>query len=160
MKTGVSSGARSRLVEIAAEGVPLPRGSARLSRFCAKALTAAGCSAWQVSVLICGDERMTDLNRRYRGKDSATDVLSFPGEEGRKEGPVTGDIAISLPALRRNAAAYQVSENEEMKRLLVHGLLHLAGMDHGKGKSGKMLALQEKLLDDLRTEKIFGETRK
>jgi probable rRNA maturation factor len=53
-----------------------------------------------------------------------------------------------------------VSENEEMKRLLVHGLLHLAGMDHGRGKSGKMLTLQETLLERLRTEKIFGETRK
>ena len=47
-----------------------------------------------------------------------------------------------------------------MKRLLVHGLLHLAGMDHGRGKSGKMLALQEALLEDLRSEKIYGETRK
>ena len=87
-------------------------------------------------------------------------MLSFPAEEVRNEGPVTGDIAISLPALRRNADAYGVSENEEMKRLLVHGLLHLAGMDHGRGKSGKMLALQETLLDKLRTERIFGETRK
>jgi probable rRNA maturation factor len=160
VKTGASSRAHSRLVEIAADGVPMPRGSSRLSRFCAKALTAAGYSAWQVSVLVCGDERMSALNRRYRGKDSATDVLSFPAEEGRNEGPVIGDIAISLPALRRNAGAYDVSENEEMKRLLVHGLLHLAGMDHGRGKSGKMLALQETLLDKLRAQRIFGETRK
>jgi probable rRNA maturation factor len=157
VKKEASSRSSRRVAEVAADGVPLPRGSARLSRFCAKALAAAGHTEWQVSVLVCGDERMTALNKRYRGKDSTTDVLSFPGEE---EGRVSGDIAISLPALRRNAAAYQVSENEEMKRLLVHGLLHLAGMDHGPGKSGKMLALQETLLETLRSEKIFGETRK
>jgi len=113
-----------------------------------------------VSILVCGEERMPALNSRYRGRNTATDVLSFPEEEGQNGGPVRGDIAISLPALSRNAAAFGVSENEEMKRLLVHGLLHLAGMDHGRGKSGKMLALQESLLEKLRSGKIFGETRK
>jgi probable rRNA maturation factor len=159
MKASSAAG-RLRVVEIAADGVPMPRGSSRLSRFCGKALAAAGHSAWQVSVLICGDERMISLNRRYRGRSAATDVLSFPEEEGRKKEPISGDIAISLPALSRNAAAFDVSENEEMKRLLVHGLLHLAGMDHGRGKGGTMLALQETLLEKLRTEKIFGERRK
>ena len=149
-----------RIVEITADGVPLPRESGRLTRFCGKALAAAGHKAWHVSLLLCGDERIADLNKRYRGQNAATDVLSFPDEEGKKEGPVRGDIAVSLPALGRNAAAYHVSENEEMKRLLVHGLLHLAGMDHGRGKSGKMLALQETLLERLRSEKIFGETTK
>jgi probable rRNA maturation factor len=151
---------RTRVVEISADGVTMPRGSARLTRFCAAALAAAAYSEWQVSLLVCGDERITDLNRRYRGKNQATDVLSFPAEEGARGGPVCGDIAISLPALSRNAAAFDVSENEEMKRLLVHGLLHLAGMDHGRGKSGKMLALQETLLEKLRSEKIFREKQK
>jgi len=161
MTSEASSAARQpRVVEIAADGVPMPRRSAQLSGFCAKALAAAGHSSWQVSVLICGDERITALNCRYLGRNTPTDVLSFPEEEGRKEGPVRGDIAISLPALFRNAAAFDVSENEEMKRLLIHGLLHLAGMDHGRGKSGKMLALQEALLEKLRSEKIFRETRK
>jgi probable rRNA maturation factor len=89
----------------------------------------------------------------------ATDVLSFPEEDGRKSDPVEGDIAISLEALRRNAAEFGVPENEEMKRLLVHGLLHLAGMNHGRGRGGVMLALQEKLLDTLRLERIYGEKR-
>jgi len=142
-------------VEISADGVPMPRGPARLTRFCGKALTAAGYSSWQVGVLLCGDERISGLNGRYRGRHEATDVLSFAEEEGRKGEPVVGDIAISLEALRRNAGAFDVSENEEMKRLLVHGLLHLAGMDHGRGKSGKMVSLQEKLLEDLRSERIL-----
>jgi probable rRNA maturation factor len=161
MKPETPRGARQlRSVEITADGVPMPRGAGRLTRFCAKALTEAGHTAWRVGVLVCGDERITALNSRYRGLNVPTDVLSFPDDDSRKEGPVCGDIAISLPALCRNAESFEVTENEEMKRLLLHGLLHLAGMDHGQGKSGKMLALQEALLGKLRSEKIFGEARK
>jgi probable rRNA maturation factor len=148
---------RPRIVEITADGVAVPRGAARLARFCSRALQAAGYSTWEVGIMFCGDERITALNTRYRGKTSATDVLSFPADEGSREEPVRGDIAVSLPALARNAAAYEVSEDEEMKRLLVHGLLHLAGMDHGRGKGGTMLALQEELLEKLGTDKIFRQ---
>ena len=146
-----------RAAEISVEGIRRPPGLRRLARFCARALAEAGFSAWSVSVLLCGDTRMSALNRRYRGQDRSTDVLSFPSEEGRREGPVEGDIAISVETLRRNAARYGVSENEEMKRLLVHGLLHLAGMDHGKGRGGAMLARQARILARLRSDVIYGE---
>ena len=150
----------SRSVEVVVEGVPVPASPARLTRFCSKALRAAGFTAWDVAVLLCGDERIRDLNRRFRGKPDPTDVLSFPREEGTRGEPVCGDIAVSLDTLERNASRFGSSENDEMKRLLVHGLLHLAGMDHGRGKSGKMLALQEKLLLELRPDMIYGERRK
>jgi probable rRNA maturation factor len=150
----------SRLVEIVADGMAVPRGSARLARFCEQVLRETGHAAWKVGILVCGDERITDLNHRYRHRREATDVLSFPEQEGRTGDPVEGDIAISLDALRRNAADFKVPENEEMKRLLVHGLLHIAGMDHGRGSGGAMLALQESLLDGLRAAWIFGEKRK
>jgi probable rRNA maturation factor len=149
-----------RTVEIATDGVRIPRESARLSRFCGKTLKEAGYSAWKVGILLCGDARMRELNGRYRRRQETTDVLSFPEEEGRTGSPVAGDIAISLDALRRNAAQFDVSENEEMKRLLVHGLLHLAGMDHGRGTKGPMLEIQERLLDTLQSETVFGEGRK
>ncbi len=151
---------RERTVEIATEGVRAPRAVSRLARFCGKTLTEAGFSTWHVSILLCGDERITELNGRYRRRHAPTDVLSFPAEEIRTGEPVAGDIAISLDALRRNAASFGVPENEEMKRLLVHGLLHLAGMDHGRGKGPEMLALQERLLDAFHSEKVFGETGK
>ena len=155
---GSSRGRRS--VEIATEGVRAPRGLDRLAAFCGKALREAGYSAWEVSILLCGDDSITALNRRYRRRPEATDVLSFPEEEGRKGDPVAGDIAISLDALRRNAAQFEVLPNEEMKRLLVHGLLHLAGMNHGTGRGGAMLVLQEKLLEALRSDLIYGGKRK
>ena len=59
--------------------------------------------------------------------------------------------------MRRNAASFGVTENEELKRLLIHGILHVAGMDHGKGRSGPMLDLQEKLMAQLRAELIVTE---
>jgi probable rRNA maturation factor len=158
-ETPVTARGSPRSVEIAAEGVRVPRGLKRLSAFCAVVLREAGYSSWTVSILLCGDERITALNKRYRRRSEPTDVLSFPEEEGRKGDPVAGDIAISLDALRRNAVQFDVPQNEEMKRLLVHGLLHLAGMNHGEGRGGKMLVLQEKLLGMLQSERIYGGTR-
>jgi len=149
-----------RSVEVVVEGVRAPRGVTRLARFCGKALAAAGYSQWEVAVLLCADPRIQELNGRYRGKPVPTDVLSFPREEGLTGDPVRGDIAVSLDMLARNASRFGTSENEEMKRLLVHGLLHLAGMDHGSGRSGKMLALQERLLEGLESERIYGETKR
>jgi len=148
-----------RSVEIVVDGAPTRFRRSRLASFCSRALQAAGFTAWEVAVLLCGDRRIQDLNRRFRGRPDPTDVLSFPRDDGGAREPVCGDIAISLDTLARNAARFGTSENQEMKRLLVHGLLHLAGMDHGRGKSGRMLALQEKLLVELKQDTIYGERR-
>lgn len=149
--------APKRSIEIAVDGIPAPRWRKRLSRFCATTLTSAGFAQWEISFLLCDDERITTLNGRYRGMQRPTDVLSFPGDEEGTGGAVVGDIAISLDTLRRNAAAFGVSEEEELKRLVVHGVLHLSGMDHGRGKGRKMLALQEQLLERLQAERIIRE---
>lgn len=157
--------ARRRTVEVAVDRVPRPRWSRRLASFCARALEEAGASSWELSVLLCDDERMRELNRRYRGKDRTTDVLSFPRSEDRgaptaralEGGLVAGDIAISLPTMRRNAMEFGSPEGEELKRLLVHGILHLAGMDHGSGKGRGMLALQGRLLAALESNTIIAE---
>jgi probable rRNA maturation factor len=146
-----------RSAEAACDGVPTPPWRARLCRFCARACAEAGFAEWEIGILLCGDERITVLNGRYRGKQRATDVLSFPRQAVSGEAPVKGDIAISLDTLRRNAARYGVAEDEELKRLLIHGILHLAGMDHGRGKGRRMLALQEALLVTLRAEHIMRE---
>ena len=144
-------------VEIAVAGVAPPPWRSRLSRFCRAVTAAAGFDGCELSLLLCGDERIAELNARFRGKNRPTDVLSFPREEQGNDTRVTGDIAISLPALGRNARKFGVSENEELKRLVVHGILHLAGMDHGRGKGRSMLSLQEDLLERLGAERIIGE---
>ncbi len=121
----------------------------------------------EISVLFCSDEFIKDLNSQYRNIDSATDVLSFEnGEEYEDEEGLwknVGDIAISLETLPKNAEYFEVDTNTELKRLIIHGILHLNGMDHGeehieKGvvPTDEMLILQENLLADLSDEKIIG----
>jgi probable rRNA maturation factor len=75
--------------------------------------------------LITGDAELQQLNRTYRKKDYPTDVLSFPGEP-----PYLGDIAISLARARAQAREQGHPVEEELKILLLHGLLHLKGHDH------------------------------
>ncbi|MBQ5631800.1 MAG: rRNA maturation RNase YbeY [Treponema sp.] len=121
----------------------------------------------EISVLFCSDEFIKELNSQYRNIDSATDVLSFEnGEEYEDEEGLwknVGDIAISLETLPKNAEYFEVDTNTELKRLIIHGILHMNGMDHGeehieKGvvPTDEMLILQENLLADLSDEKIIG----
>ncbi len=157
----------TRSIEVAVEGVRPPQWRAGLRRFCVRVLNEAGAGQWELSFLLCNDARMRQLNNRYRGKDRPTDVLSFPREassgkaaprhEKISDAPVTGDIAISLDTMRRNALDFEVSEDEELKRLVVHGILHCAGMDHGAGKGRGMLVFQERLLDALKEVRIIGK---
>ena len=91
---------------------------------------------FHVSLLICGDNRIQQLNRDYRNKDKPTDVLSFPSFEGMREiSPdedevFLGDLAISIPTARRQAKEFKISVWDEFIHLYFHGLLHLIGYDH------------------------------
>lgn len=99
-----------------------------------------------VSVLITSSRYMRKLNARFRGKDRATDVLSFPGPVFAKD--FAGDIAISQDIAARNARALRHSVAEEVKILALHGLLHLAGYDHetdGGEMAKRETALRRKL---------------
>ena len=134
--------------------------------FVAKAAEELGYDGQEISVLFCNDSYIKELNSVYRNIDAPTDVLSFEsGEEYDDEQghwKCMGDIAISLETLPVNAEYFDETKNDELKRLLVHGLLHLNGMDHGeehieKGKAPEceMLKLQETILEKLKDEKII-----
>lgn len=109
---------------------------ADLQRFARRAQKLAGV-AGEVAVLITDSRRVRGLNRRFRRKDKATDVLSFPREDG-------GDIAISGQIAARNAQRYGHPFAGELKILLLHGLLHLAGYDHESDR-GQMAARELEL---------------
>jgi probable rRNA maturation factor len=81
--------------------------------------------------LVTGDAEMRRLNREFRGRDYATDVLSFPAGEGPtgRSAPL-GDIAISIARARAQARQFGHTTEEELRVLLLHGVLHLLGMDH------------------------------
>jgi probable rRNA maturation factor len=109
---------------------------ASLERFLLRARRAAGI-AGSADVLVTNSETMRRLNRQFRGKDRATDVLSFPELQipNRLQGVRTGrtrvgEIAISADIAMQNAAQFGHSAAEEIKILALHGILHLAGFDH------------------------------
>ena len=98
-----------------------------LSRFAVRAGKAAGVKG-EVTILLCDDVRMRELNRTFRRKNKATDVLSFPAGENA-EG-AAGDLAISVDTAVRQAAEHGHTLGEELRILMLHGMLHLAGFDH------------------------------
>jgi probable rRNA maturation factor len=137
------------------DGCPSPVWLADIEPFAAKTLARLGIDGWELSVLFCRAPFIADLNRRYRGVDGASDVLSFENgaaytaEDGEKL-VCAGDIVISVDTLAANAREFAVPLGEELRRLLIHGILHLAGHDHPDNSPEQpMLALQEALLAEL-----------
>jgi probable rRNA maturation factor len=110
-----------------------------------------------VSVLLTVDREMRRLNRQFRGQNKATDVLSFPAcnsdhssaNERSKRSRPRGDLAISVEIASQNADRMGHSLEEELKILILHGVLHLAGHDH-EVDDGEMAALERKLRQKLR----------
>uniref|UniRef100_A0A7V5CTA1 Endoribonuclease YbeY n=1 Tax=Acidobacterium capsulatum TaxID=33075 RepID=A0A7V5CTA1_9BACT len=102
-----------------------------------------------VSVLLTGDKQIRRWNREFRGKNKPTDVLSFPaapldGPDGPIPAPIAGDLAISVETAARQAAEQRHALVEELKVLLLHGTLHLAGYDH-ETDNGEMARLEQRL---------------
>ncbi len=143
-------------VQVTSRGISRPAWLPAVRRYCRAVLAALATDGWELSVLVAGDEVMRELNRSYRGIDAATDVLSFSQAEGE---PVpsaveaAGDIVIALPTAERQAAEAGVTLEEELRRLLVHGILHLKGLDHPEG-SHEMLEMQDDLLGQVE-ERLF-----
>ena len=147
-------------VVVNAEGIVLPGWGGRLCEFAIMVMDELKCSNWELSVLLCDDKKITELNAQFRDKSEATDVLSFSLDitEEREEGAVylPGDIVISLETLRENAQYFKISEDEELRRLIIHGILHLDGMNHETNeKTEPMLVLQEEILRKLGNEHII-----
>jgi probable rRNA maturation factor len=132
-----------------AAGVPAAKDDLRLpsaltlARFLSKAQRAVRLKG-QVTVLLTTDAAIAKLNRQFRGKNKATDVLSFPAEGLGAEG-IAGDVAISVTTAMGQAREQGHSLSTEIKVLILHGLLHLAGYDHEADDGGKM-ARREGLL--------------
>ena len=116
-------------------------GPAELNRFVRRAQALVEVPG-EVGVLITGNRRVQELNRRFRRKNRPTDVLSFPRPEG-------GDIAISADIARENARRYGHDAAEELKILILHGMLHLAGYDH-ESDNGHMARAEAALRNRLK----------
>jgi probable rRNA maturation factor len=120
--------------------------AALVERVAAAALEAAGARRGaELSVLFTNDERMRTLNRDFRGKDAATNVLSFPA--AGPAGPLLGDIALARETVEAEAAADGKALEAHVAHLLAHGVLHLLGHDHVRDdEAERMEALESALL--------------
>jgi len=134
-----------------------------LRRTAEAVLSAARADDAELSLVLVSDRRMRALNRRYRKKDRPTDVLAFPltpsytlpprgggkGEGTRPSSPpmLLGDVVISVPTARRQAAELGHGLREELRRLLVHAVLHLMGYDHERGpRDAALMARKEQAI--------------
>jgi probable rRNA maturation factor len=113
-----------------------------LARFLRSACHAAKLPG-SVNVMVTGNREMRSLNRRFRGQDKPTDVLSFPPLADFANG-LAGDVAISAEIAAKNARALGHTQAEEIKILALHGVLHLAGYDH-ESDNGKMARAENRL---------------
>jgi len=112
----------------------------------------------EISVSFVDNEQIREMNRQYRDKDSATDVLSFPmGENGQYDvnhetgAKILGDIVLSMPRAVEQAQAYGHSLEREVGYLTAHSMLHLLGYDHEKGglERVRMREKEEKVMQEL-----------
>ena len=110
----------------------------RLARACARAAAAIEPRAdGGAALLFSDDETLRDLNRRFRGKDKPTNVLSFPS--GAPAGAFLGDIAIAFETCRAEAAEQGIAFRDHAAHLIVHGLLHLVGYDHEEDEAANVM---------------------
>lgn len=126
--------------------------AARESMLCRAALAALqshGERTGEVSYTFVSADEMRDLNRKYLERDGATDVIAFDLGDGQS---LLGDVYISPEVAAANAVDHAEAEQDEILRLVVHGSLHVIGLDHPEGpdrETAPMFALQEELLRSL-----------
>ncbi len=118
-----------------------------LSRYLRTAQAAAHLEG-EIDVLLTDDRALRRLNREFRGKNKATDILSFPADP-TLAGIHAGDLAVSLETAERQAAEHGHTLRDELRILLLHGILHLLGMDH-ESDSGEMASTEAGLRRRLR----------
>jgi len=111
-----------------------------------RVLTAEGFSGYDLTLVLADNRLLRRLNRRFRDQDRPTDVIAFALMEGYPS-PVPcrhlGDVYISIPRARAQARQYRVTPQEELVRLIIHGVLHLLGYDHLKPKEAERMRRQE-----------------
>ena len=98
----------------------------------------------EIAYIFCSDEKILEVNRQYLEHDYYTDIITFDYSEGKT---ISGDLVISLDTIFTNADKYGRPYDEELHRVIIHGILHLCGLnDKGPGEREKMEAAEDKAL--------------
>ena len=135
------------MIEVVNRQRKLPLDCERWRAFAAKALKVVPAHDAGVTIAFVSDRTMRTLNRRWRGKRGPTDVLSFPAgqdEFEKRAGATLGDVVVSVEQAQRQAREHELTLDDEVAQLILHGLLHLCGYDH-ETDNGEMNALELRL---------------
>lgn len=138
-----------------------PAGASAVRRLRARGrtyLAALGRPDAELSILVTGDAGIRRLNRRWRGRDEATDVLSFPLSDPPGASPLLGDVVISIDMAARRGGADARAVGRELDRYLAHGILHLLGFDHVRRADAVAMAAREEAL--VRADGLVGSAMK
>lgn len=92
-----------------------------------------------ISIIFCSDDFLLDINRNYLDHDFYTDIISFPYGKN----PIEGDLYISIDRVRENANTYQVSFEQELHRVIIHGVLHFLGYNDKTSEDQKIMTQKE-----------------
>ena len=133
-----------------AEGIKMPDIRRRqTTAWIRKVAATHGRKVGEIGYMFVDDERILEVNREYLGHDYYTDIITFDYDEGEI---INGDLVISVDTVRTNAAKYGKSYAEELHRVIIHGVLHLCGInDKGPGEREIMEAEEDKALALLRS---------
>lgn len=133
------------MITYQAEGVRMPKIKRRETTTWIRSVAATyGRKVGEVGYLFCSDEKILEVNREYLGHDYYTDIITFDYDEGDT---LNGDLVISLDTVRSNAELFNRDYDEELHRVIIHGILHLCGInDKGPGEREKMEAAENKAL--------------
>ena len=133
-------------VTFLSEGVPMPAAlnQAMVSEWVECVARSYGKEPGRVTYIFVGDERILEVNRQFLGHDYYTDIITFDYTEGKH---ISGDLFISLDTVRSNAEQLGVTYGNELHRVVIHGILHLCGInDKGPGEREVMEAAENRAL--------------
>ena len=133
------------MITYSTEGVKFPNIKRRETTAWIRRVAASyGKTVGEVGYLFCDDEKILEVTREYLGHDYYTDIITFDYDEGDQ---INGDLVISLDTVRTNAEQFQKPYDEELHRVIIHGILHLCGLnDKGPGERELMEAAENKAL--------------
>ena len=135
------------MISFLTENIKMPRLDRKAVRawIVAVAATYDGRKVGNLNYIFCNDDRILEVNKEFLGHDYYTDIITFDYSE---PGLVSGDMFISIETVETNSFKFHTSYDKELMRVIIHGVLHLCGInDKGPGERAVMEAAEERALD-------------
>ncbi len=131
------------MIQFIAEEVELPiLPKQKINRWIKETAASYGKSIGEIAYIFCSDNRILEVNKQFLNHDFFTDIITFDNSEGSR---ISGELFISLDTVKSNAEEFNVSYEQELKRIIIHGILHLCGQDDKTPELRKEMTAKEDL---------------